>query len=366
MQDCLKTCPIVYCVGESYVITVPVVRASVMWARVGEECYYDDACGVLRSDVRLHKMTVSKDALDKEGKYTVCWREVAERKPYFPKVSEVYEAEFSFSPATRRRINVYHIADAHGDTVRTVAAARCFEREYGAIDLLVLNGDIVDHSGSVENFDAIHKISAEISGGRIPVVCTRGNHDLRGACAEKLTDYIATDGGKTYYTFRQGEIWGMVLDCAEDKDDDHAEYGYCNCCSAYRREQIAFMKRVIANAGAEYGADGVKYRLVIAHNPFTMKFPEPFNIEEELYGDWVRLLNESVKPTLLLSGHKHYAKVVNPGDADDGYGQSFPTVIGSVKDHKTGYFAGCGLVLDGEQINVVMTDREKTLSQEQL
>ena len=362
MQDCFKIAPIVYCVKDSYVITVPVTRATVMWVSVDGECRYDDACGVLRSDVSLHKMTVPKALLDGAGKYTVCWRYVEERKPYFPKVSGVYCAEFEFCPASGERVNVYQIADAHGDVVNTVAAAKRFESEHGKIDLLVLNGDIVDHSGSVENFDAIHKISAEISGGRIPVVCTRGNHDLRGVCAEKLTAYIPTHNGKTYYTFRQGNVWGLVLDCAEDKNDDHAEYGFCNCCSAYRREQTEFLKSVVDNADREYAAIGVKHRIVIAHNPFTMKFPEPFNIEEELYAEWVDLLNKNVKPTLLLSGHKHYAKVVNPGDADDGYGQSFPTVIGSVKDHKTGYFAGCGLVLDREQISVVVTDREKTVS----
>ena len=366
MNKCIKTSPIVYCIGDSYVIAVPVTRPTVMWVSVGDECYYDHSNGVLRSDVTVHRITVPSGELDKWGKYTVCLREVIERKPYFSNVSDVCEEEFAFSPVPRGRINVYHIADAHGDTVNTVDSAKCFERKVGKIDLLVLNGDIIDHSGNEENFGAIHEIAAQISGGNIPVLCVRGNHDLRGLCAEKLEAYIPTRSGNTYYTFRLGEIWGIVLDCAEDKNDDHPEYGNCNCCHAFRSEQTAFIESVINNAACEYAAEGVKYRIVIAHNPFTMKFVEPFNIEEPLYEKWVRLLNESIKPMLLLSGHKHCFEVVRPGEEEDGYGQSFPTVIGSIKDHKTGYFAGCGLVLDDGKINLIVTDGDKVVSTEEI
>lgn len=358
MKD-LKWTPIVYAVGDKYIVTVPVDVPTVMWVKVGEECYYDHSNGVLRSDVTLHKMTVPQDELDREARYTLCWREVIERKPYFSDVSEIFEQSFEFTPVKRGRVNVYHIADAHGDTVNTVASARRFEAEYGKIDLLVLNGDIVDHSGDVKNFSAIHKISADVSGGKIPVLCVRGNHDLRGICAEKLSDYIPTaEGGKTYYTFRLGGVWGLVLDCAEDKNDDHPEYGNCNCCHAFRREQTKFIENVIENSEREYRAEGVEHRLVIAHNPFTRRYESPFNIEEELYAYWVKLIGDEIKPELLLSGHLHSASVTFSGDAADGYGQKFPTVVGSIKDHKTGYVAGCGLILDKNHVTAAIVDND--------
>ncbi len=365
MSNCFKMSPIVYSVGNNYIIAVPVNAPTLMWVKIGDECYYDHSNGILRSDVTVHKMTVPSEKLDASGKYTVCYREVMERKPYFSQVSDVYESQFEFSPVKDGRINIYHIADAHGDVMHTVAAAKCFASEYGAIDLLILNGDIVDHSGTIENFNAIHQISSDISGGSIPVICSRGNHDLRGVCAEKLEHYMPTaDGGKTYFTFRQGKIWGMVLDCAEDKSDDHAEYGNCNCCHAFRIEQTEFIKRVIANADKEYAADGVECRLVIAHNPFTMSFPEPFDIEKELYAEWVRLLNENIKPNILLSGHTHSAKIIRPNDEDDAYGQHFATVIGAIQDKKR--FGGCGIVLDGQGALVVMSDENEILSVEKL
>ncbi len=366
MSNCFKSLPIVYSVGERYIITVPVNVPVVMWVKVGDECYYDDANGVLRSDVTVHKMTVPAYELDAAGKYTVCYREIIERKPYFSDLTDVFEAEFKFSPIGDGKINIYNIADAHGDVIHTVAAAKRFEREYGAINMLILNGDIVDHSGNVENFGAIHQIAADISGGNIPVIYSRGNHDLRGICAEKLEYYTpCADGGTTYYTFRLGRVWGLVLDCAEDKNDDHPEYGNCNCCHAFRRRETKFIESVIASAEREYAADGVEYRLVIAHTPFTMSFTEPFDIEKELYAEWVRLLNDNIKPDMLISGHTHSAKVIRHGEADDAYGQNFSTVIGSVKDRK-GYFAGCGIVLDGHIAHVVVNDEDNVVLKDEI
>ena len=70
----------------------------------------------------------------------------------------------------------YHIADAHNMVDEPVASARAF----GDIDFLVLNGDLPNHSGDINNFTTIHRIAAEITSGEKPVVFSRGNHDLRG------------------------------------------------------------------------------------------------------------------------------------------------------------------------------------------
>lgn len=120
-------------------------------------------------------------------------------------------------------------------------------KAFGAIDFLILNGDIIDHSGSVENFDEIYEIIEELTGGSIPVVFSRGNHDLRGVCAEKLAEYTPVDNGNSYYTFTLGSIWGILLDCGEDKIDAHPEYGNTVCCHAFREEETEYLKQVIEN-----------------------------------------------------------------------------------------------------------------------
>lgn len=45
------------------------------------------------------------------------------------------------------------------------------------------------------------------------------------------------DDGRSYYTFKVGCIWGILVDTGEDKEDSHAEYGGIICCHDFRLEQ---------------------------------------------------------------------------------------------------------------------------------
>ena len=74
MSQVLKTAPAVFAVHDTYQIMVPVSCECVMWVKVGNECYYDDSNGILRSAVSMHRISVPVDELDKSGKYTVCYR----------------------------------------------------------------------------------------------------------------------------------------------------------------------------------------------------------------------------------------------------------------------------------------------------
>lgn len=203
-----------------------------------------------------------------------------------------------------------------------------------------------------------YKIAAKITKGNIPVVFSRGNHDTRGLMAERFNEYTPTYQGNTYYTFRIGNVWGMVLDCGEDKLDSHEEYGGTVCFHQFRLRETAFIKDVIARANEEYLADGVEYRLVIAHNPFTVIHKKPFDIEQELFGEWIQLIGEHIQPQALLGGHMHCLKVIRPGDELDCFGQTFPTVVGSIVKGQDPYYAGAGFELDGEKMTITFTDSE--------
>lgn len=61
--------------------------------------------------------------------------------------------------------------------------------------------------------------------------------------------------GDSYYTFRLGKIWGMALDCGEDKMDKDPEYGSTICCHAFRQQETAFIRQVIADARTAYEAE---------------------------------------------------------------------------------------------------------------
>lgn len=359
----LKTNPAVFAVNNTYQIMVPVTRESLFYVKVGENCYYDHSNGIMRSLSNLHRVIVPMEKLDNAGKYTVCVRPLIERKPYFTETEELWEKTFDFYPVPEENIRLYHIADAHSHINSPVRAAKA----YGKIDFLVLNGDILDHSGDPEKFDNIYEICSRITGGNIPTVFSRGNHDLRGNYAEAFADYTPNCNGKTYYTFRLGSIWGMVLDCGEDKYDINPEYGYTVSCTPFRKEQTRWLKEVIENSANEYNADDVKTRLIICHVPFFMKRNPPFDVDSDIYAQWCDLLKECISPDLMLCGHTHAYEII-PNE-DEKYESKNPcnTVVGSTKTNGIDYLGGAGIEFKKDSIEVTFTDSEgKTLLKNKL
>ena len=354
----LEMRPTVFVVKENYHIMVAVNCPCLMWVKVGDMCYYDESCGIMKSDVRVHRMIVPKNMLDKERKYVICVRKIIERKPYFTRTEDVSQFPFDFKPVEGDNIRTYHISDSHGMVEQPVRAAK----SYGKIDFLILNGDITDYNEDTENFMNIYKITDSLTGGNIPVVFSRGNHDMRGICAEKFIEFTPNDEKNTYYTFRMGPLWGIVLDCGEDKCDESIEYGHTICCHNFRLRQSEFIKEVIINAQDEYLAEGVKYKVVICHNPFTRKMPQPFDIEKEIFGEWAEFLREDIKPDVMICGHTHKLEIDEVGGKNDFYGQACPVIIGSepefydpaVSDVKS--FKGCGIEFYDGKINAVFTN----------
>lgn len=330
---CMDCLPVVFAVGEEYQIFVPFLKAAVVWAKVGDETFYDDSNGILRSNSNIHRIHVPMRLLNEAKSYTVCYRIMIDRKPYFPTSEEEQYITLPFRPLREGKVNIYLLSDAHNLETEPIAAGRYFG---DAIDLLVLNGDIPNHSGTIENFYSVYRIAAGITKGECPVVFARGNHDTRGIYAEEFSRYTPTHNDKTYYTFRLGSLWGMVLDCGEDKPDTNPEYGNTICFHPFRLQETKFIKDVIARKEKEYAAPGVKNRLVICHIPFTRIYRPPFDIEQELYAQWAKLMREEIRPQLFLFGHQHCARLCLPGEEWDQQGQACPAVIAGWPLHANG------------------------------
>ena len=358
LPSIMKYTPAVCAVGKNYQILIPARMSAILWVRVGETDYYDESNGILRSDTDLHRVTVPMSELDAAGAYTVCWREVAERKPYFPVVGDVQSVSFSFRPLRSDPIHAYMLADTHGAFESPVGAAKAFAERYGGIDLLILNGDILEHSGDAGKFILYYQIAEALTGGEIPVVISRGNHDLRGKYAEKLSDYMPNENGNSFYTFRLGNLWGILLDCGEDKNDDCPEYGGTICCHAFRARETAFLQQVIDRADTEFAEAGVAHRIAISHVPFTQIERAPFDIEQDTYRRWVQLLNDRIQPEFLLSGHIHRSYITRPGDARDAYGMRFPTVVGSEVCSEDHSFTGCGILWEKGAVRIIFNEQE--------
>ena len=361
-----KTAPAVFAVHNQYQIMVPVKSDLLFWVTVNGVDYYDHSNGIIRSSTRLHRVNVPMAALDQTGRYTVSYRKIIERKPYFPTTEDPVSTTYDFQPVKPGKpIRIYHLADTHGRFDHPAAAAGYWG---DAIDLLVLNGDIPDHSGDIRNFDLIYELCAAITGGSRPCVFSRGNHDTRGFYAENIAEFTPNENGHSYFTFRIGPIWGIVLDCGEDKDDSHAEYGHTVCCHQFRLEETTYLEIVIRHEKEEYLAEGVVYRLVIVHNPFTDTLEAPFDIEQPLFQKWTTLLADHVKPQAILSGHLHETCICHPGGPLDSKGQPCPVIVGSAileKDGQHTGFVGAAITLDRHTMTVAFTDQNKSVLEEE-
>ena len=354
----LRTTPAVFAIGNEYQIMVEVKKESLFWVKVGAEIYYDASNGIMNSLSNLHRVKVPMQILDATKSYTVCVKPIVERKPYFTETEDTKEYDFTFRPVPAQNAKAYHIADTHNLTHEPIAAAKA----YGGMDFLILNGDVIDHSGSPDKFHNIYEICEALTQGEIPVVFSRGNHDMRGNYAERFSDYTPNHNGNTYYTFRLGSIWGVVLDCGEDKDDTHPEYGFTVACHAFRQQQTSFLKEIAANAKQEYMADGIKTKLVISHVPFSQKDTPPFDIEETTYREWCAILREEIQPDLMLCGHTHILSVRPIGCKEDDYGQPCTVVVGAGFDDKK-YWTGCGLLFSENEAKIIYTDSKGRLKE---
>lgn len=191
----------------------------------------------------------------------------------------------------------------------------------------------------------------------------RGNHDCRGFYAEKIGDYIPLDGENTFFKFHLGPICGVALDCGEDKEDSCAAYGHTVCCHPYREAQTDFLNRTAEFAQNDDAWKRADYRLVICHVPFTRIDEKPFDIENEIYEEWVRILREKIHPDCMLCGHTHTVEVNLPGSEFDHRGQTWPVVIGAkpcyMDDENDPTYIGAAFTLKNGGIQVAFTDSNK-------
>ena len=354
----LRFTPAVFAVHNNYAVTCLTEKNVLLCLEIGGKRYYDDSNGVIRCRERSHTVSVPIKALDESGKYSVVCRKVVKRLGDYTETLDEVRYDFAFKPVKcGEPINIYQIADAHQKPVFPERAAKFYGDE---LNLLVINGDTFDYLNKENDFDYLFRLIQNVTEGKIPVIFAKGNHDNRGAFAECLERFSPTFNGKSYYTFRLGEIWGVVLDCGENCVDESPEYGHTVCHHLFRVEETEFIERVIEDRKNEYEAEGVKVRVVISHAAINNVRCKPFDIERDIYGKWVKLINENVKPDFMMSGHLHITRFCLPGDELDTLGLDCPFIIGADPvGWQTGVltdYIGLAVTIDGQKVKTAFTD----------
>ncbi|MBQ7237057.1 MAG: metallophosphoesterase [Clostridia bacterium] len=325
----LKFKPCVFVVDDEYEILVVANKNAILAVEIAGEEYDEDNSGVLSSEKDYARIRVPQDVLNAEKSYTVVYREAIDRKGYFSEIGERQKETFEFKPLTKTKdIHIYHIGDVHYGYDFAKLTANYFGDD---TDLFIFNGDIGEVE-TVKNYHETIEYVSEVTEGKIPAIFTRGNHDARGKLAERYTDYFPSNGKKTYYTFSIGCLNGVVLDCGEDKKDDHYDKNYpmpwvyngVNKFSKFRKKQAEWLKNL------ELENDG-KITFAISHIcPVltTKKHGSCFDIERETYGEWAKEL-ERLGIKFMVTAHKHHCFIADKDFEFNTQPHTYPVIVGS-------------------------------------
>lgn len=110
-------------------------------------------------------------------------------------------------------------------------------------DFVVFNGDCIDDPKDHNQATGfIKQLTEAVGGSGIPTIFIRGNHEIRNAYSIGLRKHLDYIGGRTYGAFNWGDTRIVILDCGEDKKDDHREYSGLNDFTSLRQEQVDFLK----------------------------------------------------------------------------------------------------------------------------
>ncbi|HLV01666.1 MAG TPA: fibronectin type III domain-containing protein [Acidobacteriota bacterium] len=183
--------------------------------------------------------------------YRVVSTRVVRMKPYWPeKGLEVQSPIYSFRlpDPSRPSVSFSFITDTqHEDLNRLKTHLDLVDWE--GSDFLVHGGDAVSW---VENEEQLLSRFLDPIGLRLahtkPLVLARGNHDMRGAYARQLYQYLPTATGQFYYAFSDGPVHMVVIDTGEDKADDTNVYARLNDFKAYRQEEFEWFKKHVAES----------------------------------------------------------------------------------------------------------------------
>lgn len=184
-------------------------------------------------------------------------------------------------------------------------------------DLVIFNGDCFDDV-EVED-DIVNRLltyTPLIKSDEIPSIFIRGNHETRGEYSLHLWDYLGRMNGRSYSAFSLGDTRFVLLDCGEDKPDDHWVYYDMNDYTQHRINQAEFLKEEVHSTAFKKA----NKRVLIHHIPI-------FGVEADEYAPcselWIPILKN--RPfNISLNGHIHRYRVIEKGEA----GNNFPVIIG--------------------------------------
>ena len=192
----------------------------------------------------IHKIRLEGLTSGQTYYYRVCSQEILQYKAYSKKFGHIAKSEFySFTmpDAETDSFTAVIFNDLHQRP--NVFQALLKQVEKVDYDFVVFNGDCIDDPANHDQATRFIKLlTGGVHGDRTPTLFIRGNHEIRNAYSIGLRKHFDYVGGKTYGAFNWGDTRIVILDCGEDKTDDHREYSGLNDFTQLRHEQVGFLQ----------------------------------------------------------------------------------------------------------------------------
>lgn len=287
--------PVVYAVEDTYQIVFSTNHPATAWVEIDGDAYFDLFAGSMKSKDTVHKITVPQEKLDAAKAYSIHAEKMIYRGPFGGFKGKEISKDYTFRPVnTADGLVYYTMTDVHHARKGAVNAALSVEN----LDFLVILGDLVGMVEYEQDVQYSNLLAHDVTGGQIPVVYARGNHEIKGAYAESLYKYVGSKNESFYYWFTLSDVFGITLDLGEDHDDGWWEYYGTDRFTLYHNEQTQFLREL---ADAKPYED-YNYTLVACHIP--IQFVNSRKDHVEVKAAWTEQLNR-IQPDLAVYGHQH-------------------------------------------------------------
>lgn len=274
--------------------------------------------GVMVADNKINQIRLTGLQPGTKYYYRVVSQEITRYSSYYKEFGDTVRSDiksFTTWSDDRRDFRVIVYNDIHSNM-------EMFNKLHSLVEdkpynLVIFNGDCFDDV-EVESdiLDRLLTYTPRIKSDEIPSIFIRGNHETRGEYSLHLWDYLGRMDGRSYSAFSLGDTRFVLLDCGEDKPDDHWVYYDMNDYTQHRIEQADFLKEE-ANSSVFKEANK---RILIHHIPIFGVKPGSFSPCSDL---WIPVL-DNVPFDISLNGHTHRYRVIEKGEA----GNNFPVIIG--------------------------------------
>ena len=318
-----------------------------------EYTVYDEEGGIVRTDDYAHTVSIPVEHLDAAGGYTVTATAVLSRSASSVSLGKSVSVSREFHGYEgQEEVNIWTASDTHLTTSNYTTQEKYIKNaarylKYGDPDVVMLLGDIANDVPSKAQALLVMRIGESLSGGSVPCVYTRGNHETRGEFSGYLLQYFPSDLGEFYFTFDYGPMTSIVLDFGEDKFDNHREYSGLTNYNNYRKTQTEWLYSLDS-----YNRPDAQYKIAFCHGP---------NVNNHFGYNWTKELDR-LGSDLLVGGHTHTLAMHRPGVSS--MCEGFPIFIDGSHVNNAGYRISQLYLKDGVIECYGVDDTGKQLLQE--